>query len=218
MPKKILFISYGCGHSNSLIPVAKLLNKNKNLEVTAIGLTLAKNDYLDAGIKTLSSLDIIEENSLKFLKKIEKYLPSEIHPKINRKDTEAYYLTGFADLVETFGFDEAIKKISEFNRFSFYPINFARRFLLKNKPDLLISSICPRSELAFLNAAHELSIESISISDVFVIDEEEYVCKENYAKNLTVISEAVKERLLKNGCKSKIHVLGNPAFDNLLKE
>ena len=52
--------------SNSLIPVAKLLNKNKNLEVTAIGLTLAKNDYLDAGIKTLSSLDIIEENSLNF--------------------------------------------------------------------------------------------------------------------------------------------------------
>ena len=218
MKKQILFISYGCGHSNSLIPIAKLLNSNKDLEVNAIGLTLAKNDYLKAGINTLSSSDILEESALKYQDIIEKYLPTEKNPNIEEIDTQAYYLTGFADLVENFGYFEAEKKISKYNRYCFYPINFARRYLVKNKPDLLITSICPRSELAFNNAAHELGIESIAISDVFVIDEEEYVCKENYAKNLTVISEAVKERLLKNGCKSKIYVLGNPAFDNLLNE
>lgn len=216
MKKKILLVSYGCGHSNSLIPLAKLLNSNKKLEVTAIGLTLANNDYLKAGINTLSSSDIFEESSSKYKDLIEKYLPSERNPNIKEIDTKAYYLTGFADLVETFGYIEAIKKISKYNRYCFYPINFARRYLLKNKPDLLITSICPRSELAFINAASEIGIRSLSISDVFVLDEEKYVCKKNYADHLTVINENVKKRLLSKGCTSKIHVLGNPAFDNLL--
>ncbi len=217
MTKRVLFVSYGSGHSKALIPVAKLLQKKKNIEVMALALTLAKKDYVNAGIKTFSSSDLLEDSSLEFKHIVKNFIPRNIHEDISKEDSEAYYITGFADLIRLYGFKEALEKITNKGRYSFYPIYSSTRFLQKIKPDLLVTSTCPRSELAFVNAAHKLKIKSLAISDLFLLNEENYVCKDNYADHLTVINNDIKKRILTKGCKSEVHVLGNPNFDNLIE-
>ena len=99
-----------------------------------------------------------------------------------------------------------------------YLFKHLANFFKENKFDLIITTNSPRFELAIQKAAHQLSIKSLSVTDLFNTDEYKYICKRDYAGYLTVLSNNVKEFILEKGYKGEIEVTGNPAFDKLLKE
>ena len=106
----------------------------------------------------------------------------------------------------------------EEGRYSYLPIYTAEKYLLKNKIDFLITGSCPRTELAFQKASNKLGIKSLAIADNFLYKELKYICQRDYSNNLSVITRNVANQVKENGFQGKVHVLGNPAFDNLFDE
>ena len=211
----ILVVTYGGGHVRALLPIIKKLKK-ENLKLITIGLTTAKPFLINNGIKDcLGSNDLLEKEDKRYTKLAEKIVGDDMHEDIDFLDTIAYHAIGIRELVEIFGLQKGLERAKNKGRQIFEPLGFAKRFLKKTKPDLLITSICPRTELAFQKAAHSLNINSLAICDTFVDSLNSYVFKNNYSKNLTVLCEKEKIQLQKKGYSGKIFVGGNPAFDSL---
>lgn len=211
----ILIVTYGGGHVRTLLPIIQKL-KNYNFRLITIGLTTAKSFLIKNGIDDcLSSNDLLEEEDKKYIKFAEKLLEDNQHPDIDISDAIAYHTIGIRELVENFGLQKANEMAKKNGRLIYEPFGFAKRFLKKTKPNLLITSICPRTELAFQKAAYSLKIKSLAVCDTFLNCLNNYVFSKNYSQNITVLCEKEKVKLQNLGFKGGIIVGGNPALDSL---
>ena len=216
--KNILMACYGAGHINTLLPIAKKLNQDGNFDLKFIGFTTAKKVIDASGIPVLELGNIIQHKDDKVLNYIKEIVKTNQHPDIKYEDALNYNFIGLKDNIKNFGEDKALSLFRKYGRKSYLPVQTFKNFFKENKFDLIITTSSPRFELAIQKAAHQLSIKSLSVTDLFNTDEYKYICNDDYAGYLTVLSTNVKEFLLEKGYKGEIEVTGNPAFDKLLKE
>jgi len=215
-PKRVLLASYGGGHVASLLPLARRLHNDPRVDLRCLGFTTARCAFEAAGFVAMGAADLLQPGDEPWLERARSLLEQPQHPSVAPADALAYYALGLKDLAAQLGLDAAVRRVQSQGRRCFEPLSSSVRFLELQQPDLLITSTCPRSELALQRAAHHLGIPSLAIGDLFLQDEEPYVCGADYAAHLSVIAAPVRDRLLQRGCRSQIHIGGNPAFDALL--
>jgi len=215
--KKALLVSYGGGHINIILAVAKELSKY--LDVTILGLTNAKMKALNAGFKTRTFYDYANDDEIKLGMEYKHF-----HVEGNSfdlQDTIAYYGVNLYSLIEEVGKTKAISLFEEMGRSVFLPIEKFKEIFQLEKPDIVLVTNSPRSEFAALLAAKEMKIPSISIEDLFGMDPGEFgsfrrINRFQIPDYICVMSDKVKLNLIERGVKKdKIIVTGQPAFDGI---
>jgi hypothetical protein len=214
--RRVLLASYGGGHVQSLIPLAHGLRQLPGVELEVIGFTTARAAFSRAGIEASGYRSLLEEGDEAWLALARLHKPNDAHADIDAADSLAYHALGLRDLVIDHGEREALRRYGELGRKAFLPVNGFRRYLARTRPDLVITSTSPRSELALQYAANDLGIPGLAVSDLFLQNEARYICTSRYARHITVIARYVADFLNREGCETtRIHVTGNPAFDRL---
>lgn len=216
---RIVLCCYGGGHVQSLVPVYKELIARNCCDILVVGFSTARQEFEKHDIPCVG-YDVFEPYI-----QYEKYdfsafnIPHSAHPSITDNENSAYYHVGIQDLIRKYGADEALAKFIADGRICFEPDLTMEEFLLAEKPDIVVSTTSPRSELAIHKAAKRLGIKSVAVSDLFLIQESKYICASDYASDVTVISDYVKDYLLGfPNIDAKVHVTGNPAFDQLFSK
>jgi len=211
-----LLISYGGGHANIMIALARELTR-RGAAFDLIGLTTAFAAFQRAGLTPLdvTALADPQEDRASFAAAA-RYLPDESHPDISHAQTHAYFALGFADLARRFGEEEAHRRTAAMGRKAFEPVSIFARYFGRRRPSLVAATTCPRFELAAIRAARACGVTSLAVGDHFLVGESAAIASGNHADHLVVLAEAVARRLREMGGKlPRLHVLGNPAFDAL---
>lgn len=166
--KKLLFLCYGGGHVNCLIPIIKHLKKDNigRYIISAIGINLAAETFMQNGIPChslshyIDSPDILE-TGMKYANQYHDFSSSVAYV-----DSCAYYGFSVTDLCNFLGNKVAQKVIEVYGRRLFLPIESMKHILRKENPDLVIVTSMHRFESAAIIAANELGIKSLRIEDV----------------------------------------------------
>ncbi len=221
MSKKIVIVTYGGGHVAVMVPIIKQLQKNKGLELVVLGLTTAglvlkKNSIPYIGFKNLLEVDK-SQHAIKWGKKLVD--SSATHKAVSYDESVAYMGLSYIDLELRHGIDDAARIYkTQGGRQAFYPLSVMERLLKTEKPDLVVATSAPRAEKAAIIMAGKLNIPSVCIVDLFAKQEIAWVGEPGYADKVCVLSEFVKNTLMRAGRNDEdIIVTGNPAFDGLIK-
>lgn len=213
---RILFACYGGGHVQSLVPVIRALAERDDVVLQVLGFTTALASFRRAGIDALGYSALLRAEDAPWCKRAIPFVERPLHPDVSEQDSLAYYAIGLRDLELAHGADAAVEMFSREGRKCFLPIDAMRRHLRQNPVDLVVTTTSPRSELALLRAARSEGIETLAVSDLFLQNESSYVCAPGYARNVTVMANAVGRHLVACGFdQGHIHVTGSPAFDAL---
>ena len=213
--KRILFVSYGGGHVNALLPVYEKLLLNKQFTCNYLALTTAYQVLKNKDLPCIGFKDLVDnnQNALELGKKI---VGDNINSTVSYEESIAYMGLSYCDLVDQFGESSAHEKYKTYGRQAFYPLNTLKRFLSKEAPDLVITTNSPRAERAAVDAAKDLGIPSLCLVDLFALQEISWIGKPGFANKVCVISDHVKDHIVAAGRRSdEVVVTGNPAFDQL---
>ena len=219
MNKKIVFVTYGGGHVNMLLPVIKQLQKRPDLDLVVLGLTTAGATLKQNNIPYIGFKDLLADDN-DYAREWGKNLVNkdDLHPAISYQESVAYMGLSYVDLEIEHGIKKAAEIFANYGRQAFNPLTTMTAFLQSQSPDLLVATSAPRTERAAINAASSLNIASICISDLFAINEVKWLKKSAYATKVCVLSDTVKQRLVEHGrAEQDIIVTGNPVFDCLSK-
>lgn len=221
---RLLLSCYGGGHVQSLLPLAQRLSRNDNVHLQVLPFTTARQIFMEAGLSVLSYttlLDCIDQQrSSLLLKKAGVCAEATVgHGAVSLEESLAYHAVGLHDLALQHGDAKALELFAQQGRAAFCPVASFRAWLQANPVDLVLTSSSPRSELALQRAARQLKIPGLAVSDLFLQQESAYICKHNYAADVTVINDYVAKLLRAKGFASgrRLHVTGNPAFDHLFE-
>lgn len=211
-----LLLSYGGGHANIMIALARELAQ-REVGFDLIGLTTGYRAFERAGLAphdVTALLDAAED--ARALASVLPFLPAQAHPDITQAQTHAYFALGFADLASRFGEAEALRLVGAEGRKAFEPKSAFARYFSRRRPSVLVTTTSPRFELAAIRAARECGITSLAVGDHFLVGETASITSGYHADHLVVLADAVAERLrARHRPLPKLHVLGNPAFDVL---
>lgn len=162
---KALFVCYGGGHADALIPVIKFLIDNTEVEVEVIGINLAVDMLRKQGIpcKSLSNyLDIrAVEIGFPLAKKCHNFAST-----VSFADSIAYYGYTMSDLIDEVGKESAYQILDIFDRRTMFPVKTMMRILDKEMPDVVVTTTMNRFEAATLYAANKLGIASVKVEDL----------------------------------------------------
>jgi hypothetical protein len=216
MIRKIVFISYGGGHSNLLKPIIEEALKNPFNEIIIIPFNGAIPYYYrffnDECIYPLSKfLFLFDENVDEILRFGSKLLNDNFNPElgITKFESICYLGLSFFDLVNTLGVKAAELEYASKKRNSFNPINVIYKILKHIKPTIVITTNSPRFEAASLKAASKLNIKSIQLLDLF--GDEYPIPSADFIITLNKNVSSKVERKVKNN--STILPFGQPIFD-----
>lgn len=216
--KKVLFVTYGGGHVNVVVPIAKEIDEN-DINYSILALTTAipylKNTNLK--YKTLSNYLPMLNNSQKILN-IGNKLAEEYHnPEagFSIEETSAYLGCSMYDLIQKVGEKDALTKFYAEGRKAFCPTVIMQQILKIEQPDVLVTTVPYRMEKAAVIEAKKLGIKTVFIHDLHFV-------KQNNLYDIIdihcVMNKFVKEQLISYGIdENKIFITGQPAFDYLLK-
>lgn len=213
--KKLLFVTYGGGHAQALIPLVEKLKIE--YRITVLALTTARSLFSGDGYQLLSydELSFLVDSSFQKIG-YELTKDSEQSGVVSTEESIAYHGINYLDLVQRFGANETELKYSKLGRQCFMPINFMKQVLFYIKPDLVLATNSPRTERASIEAAGLLGIKSLCLVDLFALQEKEWVGRPGYANKVCVLNYYVKQLLIEEGRSfDEIEVTGNPAFDKL---
>jgi len=214
--KKILVVCYGGGHVNMVIPVITKL-RNLGFEVKILGLTAAESVFRKNGLESFGFRHylslfkdgeaIIEQGHL-----LLKQLP--LNKEILEEESVAYLGLSYWDLVHKYGQVEALSKYMEHGRYCFYQTNVLEMILKYEKPDFLISTSSPRSELASLEVSKKLNIPNACLIDLYIDLLEARLKNNKFIDKFFVPSGFELSSLVKIGIsEDRIVISGNPAFE-----
>lgn len=213
--KKILFVSYGGGHINLMLPVIRRCIENPNYDVTVLGLTTAGLVLEKAGIPYIGFKDLATEKDSAALE-YGKTLAKDLGSAVSVEESSAYLGLSYQDLVDQLGVNLARERFEALGRQTFLPVGIMRRLFSRLAPDLLVASNSPRAERAAFIVARENAISSVCIVDLFALKEVEWIAEPGYGSRICVLSEGVRKMFLDAGRHSdEVVVTGNPAFDRL---
>ena len=220
-PVSVLLVAYGGGHIPMVLAVMKALRKQQpGIKLELIALTTAYAAAVAAGEKPWRYADLQHLADPVFANEWgQKLAPAARHPTVSEEETRAYVGVNFWDLVQQHGMTQAQTLHTQKGRFAYYPLHFFRRVLAHFKPDVVVATISPRSEEAALQAAIELGIPTLSMTDFFLRAFDPYCKRKFYADRVTVFNEQVRQTLEACGvAPEKLLVTGNPAFDGLASQ
>ncbi|WP_027859015.1 CDP-glycerol glycerophosphotransferase family protein [Marinobacterium jannaschii] len=218
--KTVLFVAYGGGHVNTLLPVYKSLSQNENVRCVFLALTTAGLVLERENIPYIGFRDLLQDSDSEALEKGRELAgdPAQ-HTVVPYEESVAYMGLSYMDLVAEKGSEDAARLYQQGGRQYFYPLKTMQRLLSDLGPDLIVATNSPRAEKAAMDAASGLGIPALCVIDLFAMKEVEWLGKPGYASRLCVLSEFVKQRLVEHGrAPDDIVVTGNPAFDQLYTE
>ena len=170
--KKILFVSYGGGHINTILPIYKKCKKN-GFNADLIALTGAKLVTESQNIKSLGFIDFVEEKEREKFRKFGEKIINENYDQnsgIDREESIYYLGINWSENLERYGEEKTKLLYKKIKRHSFLPIKFFEKIIQKNNYKLVITTNSPKSERAALIAANRLNIKSIRLEDLFFED------------------------------------------------
>jgi hypothetical protein len=217
-PTRVLLVAYGGGHIPMVLPVMKALREQQpGIELVLIALTTAYAAAQAAGEKPLGYAALKHLADETFADEWGARLaPRERHPTVSAEETLAYVGVNFWDMVQQHGMEKAQALHTNKERFAYYPLHFMRRVLAHFKPDVVVATVSPRSEEAALQAAIEMGIPTLSMTDFYLRSFDPYCHRRFYANRVTVVNEQVRQTLEDAGVpQASLMVTGNPAFDSL---
>lgn len=205
--KKCLFISYGGGHVNSIIPVIKKLYNFDDIEVCVIGINLAVKTLRDNRIACKTLSDYLTKEALQEgLCMAEKY--HNFQSSVSFADSISYYGFSMLDLKKDRGSEVANKIFNIYDRRLFLPINTMKMIIKQEKPDVIIATTMHRFEAAALIAGNELNIPTIKIEDLLGN------INRPFPDKVHVTSEKEMEELINNGVKKSKIIFKSDLNDN----
>ncbi len=214
--KNILFVAYGGGHINIVMPIAERLLKFSKVNITILALTAAYDSAvkkLPNHVKKISSYRGLFLENIEEIEQYGKMLLAENHNpngQISKEDTVFYIGLSMFDLVQKYGYEEALSLYRKKKRQAFLPVNILKKILQFENVDVVVSTNAPRFEQASIIAANELGIPTIQIVDLFGRG---YPLPE--AKNIVTMNATVSENLKKKGLNNRRYFeYGQPAIES----
>lgn len=211
----VLFVSYGGGHVNMLLPVAQHMQAN-GFKVVFLALTSARAvlQQTDIGFITYADFPIRNNAAIAHGKRLAAELP--VNPAVPLEDTEAYLGLNYEALEIQFGTSTAAEMYQQFGRSCFQPLGVFLSVLPLLNPKVVVASNSPRSERYAIKAAGLLSIPSVCVVDLFALREIEWIGEPGFADAVCVLNQEVKYLFKSAGRRDdEVIVTGNPAFDSL---
>src|SRR5262245_36054585 len=199
MPKA-LFVTYGGGHVNMVIPTVRELERRGGWDVSVLGLTTARLALRAAGISAFGFADLVAAGDVDVLTLGRELLAGNhaADKGVEERESIAYLGLCYADLRERLGPGEAARLYAERGRQGFLPIGPLRGLLEREAPDVVVATSSPRAERAALLAARELGIPAVLMIDLFGL-EWDFLEDPDYADRVLVISEWTKRRFAERG-------------------
>ncbi|HVZ45346.1 MAG TPA: hypothetical protein VHA82_16160 [Ramlibacter sp.] len=214
---RILFVTYGGGHAQMVVPVARALAASDWAEPVVLGLTTAAKAVRDAGLPLVQFKDFLGPADAAARRWGERLLREMSGATIDAEESIAYLGLSFAERVDELGEAAALDEYRAKGRHAFLPDVTLERILRRVQPDLVVATSSPRAEQAAFIAARRLGIPSVCMIDTFIRDDAKRLGAPGYADAYCVLNEAVAQVLVACGVRAQqVHVTGNPAFDALL--
>lgn len=163
--KKALFVCYGGGHADALIPVMKQLKENSDFIVEAIGVNLAAEKLRRNGIPCKSLSYYLDVRSVEIGFELAKNRHN-FNSSVCFADSIAYYGFTMGDLIDEIGEDNANEVLKIFDRRTMFPSETMIRILKIERPDVVVATTMNRFEAATLYAAACLGIPSVKVEDL----------------------------------------------------
>ncbi len=221
--KKVLFVTYGGGHVNIVIPIAKEIEKHDDIEYSIVAFTTAIPVLEVSGLKFKTLIDYLPffKDSKKIID-IGYSLASQYHnPDVgfSIEETSAYLGCSMYDLIKKIGKEKALEKFNKDGRKAFCPTSIMQQILKIEQPDILVTTVPYRMEKAAVLEAKQFNITTVFIHDVHFI--QSFLENKNVYQSVNihfVMNKLVKRQLINYGIEeNKIFVTGQPAFDYLLE-
>ena len=214
---KLLFVTYGGGHAQMILPVAQWFLSHTAFEVQVLALTTAEPIFAKAGIPTLGFRDFVRpDEDAAALAWGEHLLDGNTSTQVSREESVAYLGLSYVDLEQRLGVAEALNAYARFGRQALRPVGVLRRIIDKLSPAVVVATSSPRAERAAIEAAGLTGIPAVCLVDLFAMDEIAWIGQPAYADRVCVLNQGVAARLLAEGRKAvEVCVTGNPAFDEL---
>jgi hypothetical protein len=213
--KRILFVTYGGGHAKIILPLVREAHL-LGYETLTLALTTARKFLEKEGIRCMNYSDLTEQITAEtqaFGCQLAREITVDAY---SREETIAYLGLSFADLVARVGLEEAWAQYKKAGRAAFHPVDVLRGVIQKVRPAVVVATNSPRSERAAVDAAAVEGVPSIAIMDLFGSWELEWVKDNRFADRICVLSQTVKDKLVRLGRHpDSVVVTGNPAFDLL---
>lgn len=214
--KKVLFVTYGGGHVKMVVPVAQALEKSGLAHGVVLALTTAAPVVAEAGLEMLQFKDFVTADDAPALLQGKKLMADLQGSVADETETAAYLGLCYADLIAEKGLAGARAAYQTMGRQAFLPVATLERILKQCAPDLVVVTNSPRAERAAALAARRLQIPVVCIVDLFALDEVKWIGAPDYADQVCVLNESVRQFLMRAGRHaSQITVTGNPGFDAL---
>ncbi len=215
--KTILAVAYGGGHINCLLPVIAALRGRGDVRVEVLALTTAAAVCAERGVAVRRVADFQQVLDARALAHGQRLAAgAAVNPLVPLAETIAYLGTGYRDLEDDLGVDEAARRYAADGRACFLPVGTLRGILRELAPDVVLTTTAPRSERAAVLAARSLGIPAVVVVDLFALGELEWLTQPTFADAVCVLSQSVKERVIAAGRPAgDVHVTGNPVFDRL---
>lgn len=211
----VLFVTYGGGHVNMVIPVARSLLE-QGVQVQVLGLTTAGAALERAGIPSLGFRDLVMPGDTAALARGERLAAGLPPGSVPYEETVAYLGLSYADLEARLGAEEAERRYASEGRRCFLPLTVMARALDLLQPDLVVATNSPRAERAAIMAASAKGIPALCLVDLFATQEIAWIGEPGYADRVCVLTESVRRRVIERGRRpGEVVVTGNPAFDRL---
>lgn len=227
--KKIFMVCYGGGHAQIIKEVYKNLIDIPNIQIVILALTMSKYIFDRDSIPYKQISDYYDEENEKEIYNLGKNfcIKNNIDTLIGEKETYLYHGYSLFELEKKYGekkVDEGFKKLG---RRIFLPLSFMKKIIEKEAPNLVITTNSPRFEKAALIVSKEMQIKTLSIEDLFGVEDErmskevaaffnDQIYENVYGDYLCIISEESKKNLTVQKI-NKIFITGNPSFDKALK-
>lgn len=214
--KKVLFVTYGGGHAQMVLPVVQWLARYMALKIQVLALTTAAPVFVNAGVDVLGFRDFVRPEDAAALVWGESLLEGNTSVQVAHDESIAYLGLSYVDLEQRLGVSAAADAYAQFGRQSLRPLGVLRRILEQLVPDVVVTTNSPRAERAAIEAAGLMGIPSVCMVDMFAVDEIAWIGQPGYARRVCVLNNAVAQRLVAHGRRAdEICVTGNPAFDAL---
>ena len=206
---KALFVCYGGGHADALIPVMKYLLEKKNIQVEAIGVNLAAEMLRKNGIpcKTLSYYLDIRSVEVGFPLAKDRH---NFSSSVSFSDSIAYYGFTMSDLIDEVGKESAYQILDIYDRRTMFPVKTMMRILQKESPDVVVATTMNRFEAATLYAAGMLGIASVKVEDLIGR------IYKTFPDRIQVENEKEKEKLISNGIAPQKIILKSELKNNIV--
>ena len=213
----LLFVTYGGGHVNMIIPLLERLRERENFQCVTLALTTAANKIEQCGLPWRGFSSLLrdeDERARVWGERLVENLPAS--EQVTRNESIAYLGLSYTDLEDRVGVEMAAQLYAQEGRNAFLPLGPMRRLFDELAPDLVIATISPRAERAAIVVARERNIPSLCLIDLFGTSSLYHAREAGYGTRVCVISEAARQWLIDEGRgEDEVVVTGNPAFDQL---